>query len=115
MVNLKDTQTGLKLMKRELLEVIMPMLFVKRYTFDLELCFLAQKQGFRVVECPVAVKYKFSGTGINVNTILGMFLDVLAIRYRYSISGDYQERYKKAHFRKKKKLVKSAKQTKNKE
>lgn len=97
-VGLRDTQSGLKLFKRELLEIILPLIVVKRYAFDLELCFLALKNGFRVVEAPIEIKYKFTGSGINHGTIFGMFLDVLAIRYRFSILNYYQKRYHKERF-----------------
>ena len=103
-VHLRDTQSGLKLIKREVLDVIMPLLLVKRYAFDLELCFLAQKHGFRTVEAPIYLKQKnhddnnknenpFKGSTITLNAIRGMFLDVLAIRYRYSILNYYQKKY----------------------
>lgn len=92
-VKLRDTQSGLKLIKKEVLDVIMPLVLVKRYAFDLELCFLAQKHGFRAVEAPIFLDYKFRGTGINKKAILGMFLDTLAIRYRYSFLNYYQKRF----------------------
>lgn len=97
-VHLKDTQSGLKLIKREVLEVIIPLILIKRYAFDLELCFLAQKHGFRTVEAPININYQFSGSGINKKSILGMFLDVLAIRYRYSILRYYQKKYWEERF-----------------
>ncbi|MDP2925331.1 MAG: glycosyltransferase family 2 protein [Nanoarchaeota archaeon] len=93
-VSLRDTQSGLKLIKREVLEVIMPLLLVKRYAFDIELCFLAQKHGFRTVESPLYVTYNtFRKSTIKFKNIIGMFLDVLAIRYRYSITGFYQKKF----------------------
>ena len=116
-VKLRDTQSGLKLIKREVLEIIMPLVMVKRYGFDLELCFLAQKHGFRTVEaplnvefgtfktsnsnsnynssCPIPVQDKnmLSGSTIKMSDIRGMFLDVLAIRYRYSIKHYYQHQF----------------------
>ncbi len=95
-VSLRDTQSGLKLMKREALEILMPLVVVKRYAFDLELMFLAQKHGFRTVEAPIKVDFK-GNSGINFKTIFktifGMFLDILAIRYRYSILKYYQKKY----------------------
>ena len=74
-VNLRDTQSGLKLIKKEVLDVIMPLVMVKRHAFDLELCFLAQKHGFRAVEAPINLDYNFSGTSIDKKTIFKMFLD----------------------------------------
>ncbi|MEK6819455.1 MAG: glycosyltransferase [Nanoarchaeota archaeon] len=92
-VHLRDTQSGLKLIKREVLEVIMPLILVKKYAFDLELCFLAQKHGFRTVEAPLSIDYQFR-SGINFfKAIKGMFLDVLAIRYRYSFLNYYQKKF----------------------
>jgi glycosyltransferase involved in cell wall biosynthesis len=97
-VKLRDTQSGLKLIKREVLEIIMPLVLVKRYGFDLELCFLAQKHGFRAVEAPLHIDFKvFDGksTTIRLKDIIGMFLDVLAIRYRYSFLNYYQRAFHK--------------------
>ncbi|MFA5724195.1 MAG: glycosyltransferase family 2 protein [Candidatus Pacearchaeota archaeon] len=99
-VKLRDTQSGLKLIKREVLEIIMPLVLVKRYGFDLELCFLAQKHGFRTVEAPLHIDYnaftdKDKKSTIKLKDIFGMFLDVLAIRYRYSFLNYYQRAFHK--------------------
>ncbi len=100
-VNLRDTQSGLKLIKKEVLDIIMPLALVKRHAFDVELCFLAQKHGFRAVEAPINLNYSFSGTSIDKKTIFKMFLDTLAIRYRYSILHHYQKEYHNKRFDKK--------------
>lgn len=97
-VNLSDTQAGLKIIKREVLDVIMPLVMVKKYAFDLELCFLAQKHGFRLVEAPINLDYKFTGSGVTTDAIWGMFVDVLAIRYRYSILNYYKKQFWKDKF-----------------
>ncbi len=91
-LKLHDTQTGLKLMKRDVLKIIMPYILVKQYAFDLELCFLAHKHGFRIVEAPITLDYKNSGTGINTKTVRGMLIDTLAIWYRYYILRYYQNK-----------------------
>ena len=90
---IRDTQSGLKLIKREVLDVIMPMILVKRYAFDLELCFLAQKHGFRIVEAPLYIDYKLNGSGMDFKNIFGMFLDVLAIGYRYNVKKYYKKKF----------------------
>ena len=97
-VKLRDTQSGLKIIKREVLEVIMPLVLVKRYAFDAELCFLAQKHGFRAVEAPVHIEYQLNGTGINNRAIWNMFTDILAIRFRYTFLNYYQKEYWKTKF-----------------
>lgn len=98
-VHLRDTQSGLKLIKREVLEIIMPLILVKRYAFDLELCFLAQKHGFKTAEAPIYVDFDNSKKGAaSWKTIRGMFLDVLAIRYRYSFLHYYQKKFWQERF-----------------
>lgn len=97
-VHLRDTQSGLKLIKREVLEVVMPLVMIKKYAFDLELCFLAQKHGFRMVEAPICINQKFGRTTITNGAICGMFIDVLAIRYRYSFLHYYQKEFWKNKF-----------------
>lgn len=97
-LNIRDTQSGLKLIKREVLDIIMPLLLVKRYAFDVEMLFLANKHGFRIVEAPICINYKFTGSGINGGTIFGMIRDTIAIRYRYSFLKYYQRKFWKEKF-----------------
>jgi glycosyltransferase involved in cell wall biosynthesis len=101
-VSLRDTQSGLKLMKREVLEVLLPLITIKRFAFDLELMFLAEKHNFRTVEAPLSINFQGVGTGLNIKSIFtmlkGMFLDVLGIRYRYTITKYYQKKYHEVHF-----------------
>jgi glycosyltransferase involved in cell wall biosynthesis len=89
-LKLRDTQAGIKLMKRDMLKVIMPFILIKRYAFDLELCFLASKHGFRIVEAPIVLRYQFSGSGVDAKAVRNIFLDTLAIWYRYYILRYYQ-------------------------
>lgn len=96
---LKDTQTGMKLIKKELLDVIMPLTLVKRYAFDVELCFLAKKHGFRIVEAPVQIKQQFGST-VHLSSAFKTALDVLAISYRYHFLHYYQKKYWENRFRK---------------
>jgi glycosyltransferase involved in cell wall biosynthesis len=51
----RDTQTGLKLYRREVLERIVPRLLVKRFAHDLEALVNAHRLGYRIVEVPVVV------------------------------------------------------------
>ncbi len=95
-VRLRDTQSGLKLVKREVLETIMPLVMIKRFSFDVELCFLAQKHGFHTVEVPLHLTYnqfrEVSST-IRLADIITMFLEVLQIRYNFSVRKKYQKAF----------------------
>lgn len=91
-LNIKDTQTGLKVFKREVLEKILPRAVVKQYAFDLELLVIAKRLGYnRIFEAPVKMDFNISSTGINFKTIYGMIMDTLAIFYRRYILKYYDK------------------------
>jgi len=86
-VNLKDTQAGLKAVRKRAFDEVFPRLAVKRYAFDVELLAVANLYGLRVVEMPVRLKMnaKFS-----FKEIWKMFLDLLGIAYRLRLIHWYQ-------------------------
>jgi len=86
-VKLKDTQTGLKAIKRTAFERIFPRLAVKRYAFDVELLAVANLYGLKVVEMPVNIKMNSSFRLIDV---WRMFVDLLGIAYRLRVLRWYQ-------------------------
>ncbi|MBA4319610.1 MAG: hypothetical protein C0412_14510, partial [Flavobacterium sp.] len=60
-LNVSDTQTGLKVFKREVLIKTLPRLLVKRWAFDLEILSVANRLGFnKIYESPVEINYNFS-------------------------------------------------------
>jgi len=84
--SLTDTQTGIKLFKREVLELVIPRLAVSRFAFDIELLVAASRFGYQIAECPVRIAYNREGrTGrIGLRQMFGMLVDTLAIYYRAS-------------------------------
>jgi dolichol-phosphate mannosyltransferase len=85
--NLKDTQVGLKAMKKNVFEQIFPRLSVKRYAFDVELLAVASLYGLKIVEMPTRLKIAQS---FNVKEIFKMFQDLLGIAYRLRVIHWYQ-------------------------
>jgi glycosyltransferase involved in cell wall biosynthesis len=85
--NLKDTQVGLKVMKKSAFTSIFPRLCVKRYAFDVELLAVAHLYGLKVVEMPVNIKMNAS---FNVKEVWKMFVDLLGITYRLRVIHWYQ-------------------------
>ncbi|MBL8057406.1 MAG: glycosyltransferase family 2 protein, partial [Anaerolineales bacterium] len=85
-LSLSDTQTGLKLFRREVLALAAPRLSVSRFAFDIELLVAATRFGFRVVECPVQSEYHRAGRmgRIGLGQMTRMLGDTLAIYYRAS-------------------------------
>lgn len=99
-VDVSDTQTGFKLIRRDVLAAVLPRLLEKRYAFDLEFLVVARSLGFkRVLEAPVRIHYRFTSQ-VNPRSALGIFLDTLAIFYRHYILNTYRaaERRRPAQF-----------------
>jgi glycosyltransferase involved in cell wall biosynthesis len=84
---LKDTQTGIKLYRREVLEQVFPHVLVKKFAFDIELLTLAHYKGFRIAEVPVIIEFKRGPNWgrIRLRDILQILIDTLAIYYRLKI------------------------------
>jgi glycosyltransferase involved in cell wall biosynthesis len=89
-----DTQTGLKLFKRPVLEKVFPQMLVKKFAFDLELLVLAHKHGFKIAEAPVVVDYRPNigrkiKRWVRPNDIYTTWWDTMAIFYRLYILRHY--------------------------
>ncbi|PIS21661.1 UDP-glucose:dolichyl-phosphate glucosyltransferase [candidate division WWE3 bacterium CG08_land_8_20_14_0_20_41_15] len=97
-LRIKDTQTGLKLFKRKVLEKVMPRLLVKAYAIDIEILALAHHFGFtKIEEAPVEVTYNFGDLthAANLKPILRMIQDTLAVFYRLKILRYYDDNNKR--------------------
>jgi dolichol-phosphate mannosyltransferase len=91
-VPLKDTQSGLKAMKKSAFIEIFPKLAVKRYAFDVELLAVAHLYGLKVVEMPVNIKLNAS---FKLDNMWHMFVDLLGIAYRLRVVHWYQRQVPK--------------------
>jgi glycosyltransferase involved in cell wall biosynthesis len=91
-LNVRDTQTGLKLFRRRVLEEAMPMLAIKRFAFDLELLVVARYLGYRkICEAPIKLEYQFEST-VNLMSAWWVLWDTAAIFYRLHVLRYYQRR-----------------------
>jgi len=91
-LNLRDTQTGLKVFRRRVLADVLPLLAVKRFAFDLELLVVARSLGYRkVMEAPVDLDYRFQST-VDPNAVFRILWDTAAIFYRLRILRYYARR-----------------------
>jgi glycosyltransferase involved in cell wall biosynthesis len=92
-LDIRDTQVGLKLFRREVAEQVLPLLLVKQFAFDLELLAVANSLGFkRIREQPVTLKYRFTGSGVRSPAVLLALVDTAAIFYRLRIIRYYQRK-----------------------
>ena len=91
-VDVRDTQAGLKLVRRDVLAAVLPRMVEKRYAFDLELLVVARALGFRrVFEAPLRLHFRFA-SGVNLRTTGRVFVDTLAIFYRRHVLDAYRPR-----------------------
>ena len=85
----RDTQTGIKLIRRETLAAVLPKMLEKRFAFDLELLVVARRMGYRnFVELPVEIAERFTTT-ISPKAVWRTLLDTLAIFYRLRVAHFY--------------------------
>jgi glycosyltransferase involved in cell wall biosynthesis len=90
---LTDTQSGIKILKRKVVEKILSRLLVKRYAMDVEMLAVARYLGFnRIYEAPVEVKFDKHSSAIDWKTIIRMVWDTAAVFYRLRILHYYDDR-----------------------
>jgi glycosyltransferase involved in cell wall biosynthesis len=91
-LNVRDTQTGLKLFRRKVLAEALPLLAIKKFAFDLELLVVARQLGYRnVCEAPISLNYQFQST-VNLRSAWRVLWDTAAIFYRLRILHFYDRR-----------------------
>jgi glycosyltransferase involved in cell wall biosynthesis len=92
-LDVRDTQVGLKVFSRDVVEDVMPLLLVKQFAFDLELLAVATALGHgRIRELPVRLDYRFTGSGVRSVAVLRALWDTAAIFYRLRILRTYQRK-----------------------
>ena len=92
-LEVRDTQVGLKVFRREVAEEVIPLLLVKQFAFDLELLAVARALGFgRIREMPVRLDYRFSGSGVRSRAVARALWDTVAVFYRLRILRTYQRK-----------------------
>ena len=86
----KDTQTGVKVFKREVLDYVMPKLLVRQFAFDLELLVVAHMGSYRIGEAPIMLEFKnkYAYT-IGIKAVYKIFIDTMGIFYRRYVKGSY--------------------------
>lgn len=90
---LTDTQSGIKIFKREVVQKILPRLLVKRYAMDIEMLAVAKYLGFkRIYEAPIEVTFNRSTSRINWRTAFRMAWDTAAVFYRLHILHYYDDK-----------------------
>ncbi|MBU1105003.1 glycosyltransferase [Candidatus Parcubacteria bacterium] len=97
-INVRDTQVGLKIFKRRVLEKVLPRLIIKRYAFDMEMLAVARHLGFkRIFEAPVKLSYNESDFthAIGFGVLWRSLLDAMGVVYRLRLLHYYDDSNKR--------------------
>lgn len=82
---IKDTQCGFKLFTRGAAQYLFPNQHLRRWSFDVELLYLAQSYGFPISECGVNWQ-EIPGSKVDVfDSMIKMARDLVVIRFAYVI------------------------------
>jgi glycosyltransferase involved in cell wall biosynthesis len=89
-LDVQDTQAGIKLVRRDVLSEVLPVLVEQGYAFDLELLVVADRFGHHhVVEAPVRIGRRFSST-VSPTVVGEMLADTMAIWWRLNVRHAYE-------------------------
>lgn len=88
---IRDTQTGMKLFKYEVLKKVFPRMLVRKFAFDLELLTVAHHYGYKIAEAPVVVNHQWKFGRIGLRPIWETWFDTMAIFYRMKILKYYDK------------------------
>jgi len=100
-LKITDTQSGLKVFKREVLEKVLPRLLVKEFAFDIEILAVSKYLGFeRIYESPIQIDWVSTNTNFTPflfldKNIRRMIIDTLAVFYRLRILHYYSDKSKR--------------------
>ncbi len=87
----RDTQTGIKVVRRAVLADVLPLMVEKRYAFDLELLVAARQRGHqKISELPVRIEQRFTST-VSLPAAWSMLVDTFGIFYRLKVRRAYGE------------------------
>ena len=90
-LKITDTQTGMKLFKRDILGYALERMLVKQYAFDLELLSIAAQRGAKIAEAPVVIHFGQKFGALKTKTVTNMMTDTLAVFYRLRILNYYRK------------------------
>lgn len=78
-IKVKDTQTGLKIIKKTVVEKLKPYLNSENFTLDLELLLIAQKNNYKITEIPVKININ---NHFKITEIIKMIKELIKITYK---------------------------------
>lgn len=92
-LKIKDTQTGLKVFRAEVIKPIIPLIKTKGFAYDIEILVAVNCRGYRIKEMPVQLVFtRNNGMGrIQLSDIINMFGDTFKIFGRATFKKYYNQ------------------------
>ena len=87
---LTDTQSGMKLFRRDALQWAFERMLVKRFAFDVEILSIAKNRGYRIAEAPIEMNFGEKTGCLSVRNVRDVLVDTLAICYRQRVLRYYR-------------------------
>jgi len=81
--DIRDTQCGFKIFRREVIKPIFSRVQIDGFGFDLELLYVAQRMGYRIKERPVSWHHVDGAKVRLLRDSVGMFFNILEVRSRH--------------------------------
>lgn len=81
----KDSQAGLKLFKKSVLDDVFPRIIVKGYAFDLELLVVANTHGYKIAEAPIDLRFARFTNRVGLKAVKNILIDTLGVLYRLKV------------------------------
>jgi glycosyltransferase involved in cell wall biosynthesis len=76
-----ETQTGLKVFRREVLEIVVPRMRIDGYAYDLEMLVRAQRAGFKLTQTPVELGPGASTAALRAGMLWQMARDTARLQW----------------------------------
>ena len=94
-LNIRDSQVGMKIYRRNVLEDVLPRLLVKRFAFDIEILAVSWRLGYKkIVEAPIELDFTGASTIASTGfwkVVMNMLWDTCAVFYRLKILRYYDK------------------------
>jgi len=99
-INIRDSQVGMKIYRRQVLENVLPRLLVKQFAFDIEMLAVSHHLGYtKIFESPIELDFSGVSSSITFKKLMSISLltlkDTLAIFYRLRILRYYDDTNKR--------------------
>lgn len=89
----KDTQTGLKLFRAEVLHRCLPRLKTTGFAFDIELLANAHRLGYGILEAPVTLNFQREKGRIRPSDVIRIARDTFGVAWRMRVRRQYDGDY----------------------